>query len=126
MDSEISYVDELPCHRCAGTLICAMRVAHSFLRADGFEVRGTRTVGLCPACDSESSVARAVMDHLVRHGDIEQADLSEIAALLSELAMQALPAELDEELLSGTRQDNTLIPRSARNSPSNAGLTATG
>ncbi|MFI6170689.1 DUF6300 family protein [Nocardia sp. NPDC051052] len=89
----------MPCHRCAGPVICAMRVPHSFLRADGIEVRGTRSVGLCPSCDGESRAARAVIDHLVRHGGFAQADLPEIAALLGELASRALPAELDEELL---------------------------
>ncbi|MEU7141600.1 DUF6300 family protein [Nocardia sp. NPDC046473] len=99
LDLEIAYVDDLPCHRCAGSLICAVRVPHSFLRVDGFEVRGIRTVGLCPRCDSESSAVRAVIEHIVRHGDIVHADLLEIAALLSELAMQAIPADADEELM---------------------------
>lgn len=99
-DLEVAYVDDLPCHRCAGTVLCAMRVPHSFLRTDGFEVRGARTVGLCPECDRESPVARAVIDHIVRYGEVGQANLIEIAALLAELAMRALPAELDRKLLN--------------------------
>lgn len=67
-----------------------------------------RTVGLCLFCDNESPAARAVIDHLVRHGEIAQADLPEIATLLGELAMRTLPTELGEELLSAEFVRTTL------------------
>ncbi len=76
-----------------------MRVPHSFVRADGFEVRGVRTVGLCPMCDNENPAVRAIFEHIARHGEPDRAAMLELAALVGEAAMRGLPEALDEELL---------------------------
>ncbi|WP_225727200.1 MULTISPECIES: DUF6300 family protein [unclassified Nocardia] len=98
MDFEVSVVDDLPCHRCGDTLICSVRVPHSFLREDGVEVRGMRTVGLCPNCAGDNPAARVVIDHF-RAGS----RLLDIAVPLGEWLSEVLPAQVDVAQLAGLR-----------------------
>ncbi|MFI6173850.1 DUF6300 family protein [Nocardia sp. NPDC051052] len=109
-DCELLLVDDLPCHRCGDTLICSVRAPHSFLREDGTEVRGTRTVGLCPNCDKGNPAARAVIDHFVGYREMAESRLPEAAMLLGEWLTEVLPAQVDGAQLAMLRPGGSSCP----------------
>ncbi|MFI9402151.1 DUF6300 family protein [Nocardia sp. NPDC052316] len=96
----------MPCHRCGEVLLCAVRAPHSFLRADGTEVRGTRTVGLCAGCDKENPAARALIDYFA--GCREMAGAPEAAILLGDWLREVLPAPIDDAQLAMLRTEGTV------------------
>ncbi|MBF6330398.1 hypothetical protein IU452_18030 [Nocardia transvalensis] len=80
-----------------------MRAPHSFLREDGTEVRGIRTVGLCPNCDKGNPAAHAVIEHVARHREMTCSPLSELAAVLGDWLSEVLPARVDDAQLAVLR-----------------------
>lgn len=93
LDCEILLVEELLCHRCDSALICSVRTPHSFLREDGFEVGGYRTVGLCPKCDRENPSARAVINSCEEPG---RGQLSAAGAqALGDWLREVLPTQIE-------------------------------
>ncbi|WP_104476106.1 DUF6300 family protein [Actinokineospora auranticolor] len=78
----MDLVSDLTCHRCAGELVCAARVPHSFARADGHRVTGSRTVGLCPRCDRDSPAAAAVIAYFTAHGTARADTVGDLAVAL--------------------------------------------
>ncbi|QBS39355.1 hypothetical protein DMB37_03670 [Nocardia sp. CS682] len=87
-------------------MFCAVRVPHSFLRADGTEVGGTRTVGLCADCDKENPAARALIDYFAGCG--EAASAPEAATLLGDWLREVLPARIDDAQLAMLQTDGTV------------------
>lgn len=89
-------VEDFPCHRCGDALVLSVEIPHSFLRADGFQVHGTRNIGLCANCDRERPTARAVIDHFSESDDIAAGDMPTVAASLHEWLSEMLPARVDD------------------------------
>lgn len=97
LDCEFLLVKELQCHRCDGDLICSVRAPHSFLREDGSEVVGYRTVALCPECDKANPSARAVIECCrgAVHGQLSAA----AAHLLGDWLREVLPTQIEVDEL---------------------------
>ncbi|EWC61092.1 hypothetical protein UO65_3663 [Actinokineospora spheciospongiae] len=89
---EVDLVAGLRCHRCTGEVVCAVRVPHSFLRADGTEVGGTRLVALCPDCDRGRAGAAPVIAYFRAHGRVVADRVEELAGLLREWVADVGPA----------------------------------
>ncbi|MFF3228269.1 DUF6300 family protein [Nocardia suismassiliense] len=96
----------MPCHRCGDALLCAVRAPHSFLRTDGTEVSGTRTVGLCAGCDKENPAARALIDYFAGCGEVVSEP--EAATLLGDWLREVLPARIDDAQLAMLQTDGTV------------------
>ncbi|MET8875641.1 DUF6300 family protein [Nocardia sp. NPDC004604] len=75
-------------------MLCALTFPHSFLRADGVEVHGVRTVGLCPVCDAENPAGRAVVSHFSNHGEVTSAHVDDVATLLREWSEEVVRSDV--------------------------------
>ncbi|MCP9624987.1 hypothetical protein FOH10_16625 [Nocardia otitidiscaviarum] len=104
LECEFLLVEDLPCHRCGDSLICAVRTRSSFLREDGLEVRGFRTVGLCSNCDRLNPAARAVIDYVAGRGGMTDSSLLEFATVLSDWLSEVVPSRIDEAQLAVFRE----------------------
>lgn len=105
---DVELVPHLRCHRCSGELICSARVPHSFLRDDGVEVRGFRTVGLCPVCDQGREGAAEVLDHFREHGRVDEGRVDEVARLLRTWLGEIGPARVDTDALTRLSRSGVL------------------
>jgi hypothetical protein len=102
-DIEILAAPEM-CRRCDGALLFSVQVPHSFVRPDGGEVHGRRTVPLCPRCERDVPAAQGLLAYFTVNETATTETVGDLAALLAEwLEHAARPpayteADLDEEI----------------------------
>ncbi|MGQ0717047.1 MAG: DUF6300 family protein [Pseudonocardiales bacterium] len=73
---------QLSCHRCLQPPLLAVRVPHSFARPDHVEVRGWRTVPLCPRCDRDDPAAQGVLAFFTVYETITEDNVRDAGAVL--------------------------------------------
>ncbi|GAB4585378.1 hypothetical protein Ntsu_32100 [Nocardia sp. IFM 10818] len=83
----------------------SVAVPHSFLRADGFKVQGTRRVSLCSHCDRNKPAAQALIDQLLRCEELALNDHAVLAACWQDWLIEVLPAEIDDDQLAECLHD---------------------
>lgn len=104
--TEDEEVGEILCHRCADSLMLSVRVPRSFHRADGVEVLGFRTVGLCARCDAANPAASALLDFFGSEHVGSEPEFSVLARLLGQWLMEILFAQLEEGILAGLSEES--------------------
>lgn len=102
---ELKFANDIACPRCGQDILCALDVPHSFRRADGKEVHGTRAVPLCRDCDSDSEAGRGLIAFFTVHDAVGPESIDEFATLVREWASQVtVPIVSDEDVEEDIRQ----------------------
>lgn len=96
---------DLPCHRCGGPLLLALRVPHRIQTQDGREITGWRAVELCPRCDRDNRAAQGVLAYFAVEERITGTTVDQAVPVLREWIDHVLEnppsysdAELDEDI----------------------------
>jgi Family of unknown function (DUF6300) len=81
---EVCVASGRSCHRCDEPFMLVARMSHPLTLADGSQVEGTRSAGLCAACDRDVPDAQGLLAFFAVHETVTDETLTSVAALLSE------------------------------------------
>lgn len=81
-DLDVEPHPRLPCPRCGGELLFAVRVPVETERADGQSATTHRTVTLCPHCHRDDPPARGVIAFFTVHERITENTLHDAAPVI--------------------------------------------